>query len=232
MNKDVLIDLIMFKSSKEDKYVTLKEYVDRMKEGQNEIYYATGESIEAIKELPQIEKVLEKGYEVLYFTDSVDEFMVSVINEYNSKKFKSIQKGDLDLSTKEEKEEIEKKQEDNKDLITAIKEALKDDVSDVKLSTRLKSQPVCLVSDDNISIDMEKYLKAMNQEVKANKILEINPEHDIFKALTSAYEKDKDSIKDYASLLYDQSLLLAGLSIKDPVAYANKVTDLMLKAMK
>lgn len=231
MNKDVLIDLIMFKSSKEDKYVTLKEYVDSMKEDQNEIYYATGESIEQIKELPQIEKVLEKGYEVLYFTDTVDEFMVSIINEYASKKFKSIQKGDLDLSTKEEKEEIEKKQEDNKDLLSSIKEILKDEVSDVKLSNRLKSQPVCLVSDENLSIDMEKYLKAMNQDIKANKILEINPDHDIFKALTSLYEKDKDSIKDYASLLYDQSLLLAGLTIKDPVAYANKVTSLMLKAM-
>lgn len=231
MNKDVLIDLIMFKSSKEDKYVTLKEYVDRMLEGQNDIYYATGESIAKIKELPQIEKVLDKGYEVLYFTDSVDEFMTSIINEYASKKFKSIQKGDLDLSSKEEKEEIEKKQEDNKDLLSAIKEVLKDEVSDVKLSNRLKSQPVCLVSDDNLSIDMEKYLKAMNQDIKANKILEINPDHDIFKALTSLYEKDSSSIKDYASLLYDQSLLLAGLTIKDPVAYANKVTDLMLKAM-
>ena len=232
MNKDVLIDLIMFKSSKEDKYVTLKEYVDRMKEGQSDIYYATGESIEQIKELPQIEKVLEKGYEVLYFTDSVDEFMVSVINEYNEKKFKSIQKGDLDLSTKEEKAEIKKKQEESKDLIAAIKDVLKDDVTDVKLSNRLKSQPVCLVSDDSMSIDMEKYLKAFNQDAKANKILEINPDHDIFKALSAAYEKDKDSIKEYASLLYDQSLLIAGLQIKDPVAYANKVTELMLKAMK
>lgn len=231
MNKDVLIDLIMFKSSKEDKYVTLKEYVDRMLENQTDIYYATGETIEQIKELPQIEKVLEKGYEVLYFTEAVDEFMVSIINEYASKKFKSIQKGDLDLSTKEEKEEIEKKQEENKDLLGAIKELLKDEVSDVKLSNRLKSQPVCLVSDDNLSIDMEKYLKAMDQNIKANKILEINPDHDIFKALTSLYEKDKDSISDYASILYDQSLLLAGLTVKDPVAYANKITSLMLKAI-
>ena len=231
MNKDVLIDLVMFKSSKEDKYVTLKEYVERMKKSQKEIYYATGDSIENIKELPQIEKVLDKGYEVLYFLDSVDEFMVSIINEYDGKKFKSIQKGDLNLDSKEEKKEIEKKTEDNKDLLAAIKEVLKDDVSEVKLSNRLKSQPVCLVSDDALSIDMEKALKAFNQDVKANKILEINPDHDLFKALAKEYEKSK-KIDDYAKLLYDQALLIAGLNIKDPVEYSKRISELMLKAMK
>ena len=229
-NKDVLLDLIMFKSSKEDKYVTLREYVDRCKKSQKDIYYATGDSIANIKELPQIEKVLDKGYEVLYFLDQVDEFMVSIINEYDGKKFKSIQKGDLDLDSKEEKKEIEKKTEDNKDLLTAIKDILKDDVTDVKLSNRLKSQPVCLVSDDNLSIDMEKALKAFNQDVKANKILEINPEHDLFKALVKQYNKDK-KIDDYAKLLYDQAQLIAGLTIKDPVEYTKRISELMLKAM-
>ena len=230
MNKDTLIDLVMFKSSKEDKYVTLKEYVERMKKSQKEIYYATGDSIDNIKELPQIEKVLDKGYEVLYFLDNVDEFMASVLNEYDGKKFKSIQKGELDLDSKEEKKEIEKKTEENKDLLTAIKEALKDDVTDVKLSNRLKSQAVCLVSDDGLSIDMEKALKAFNQDVKANKILEINPNHELFNALSNKYNKDK-KIDDYAKLLYDQALLMAGLNIKDPVEYTKRISELMLKAM-
>lgn len=232
MNKDVLIDLIMFKSSKEDKYITLKEYVANMKKDQKEIYYASGEDITKIKELPQIEKVLDKGFEVLYFTDSVDEFLTSIIMEYDGKKFKSILKGDLDLDTKKEKEELDKKSQDNKDLLAKIKEILKDKVTDVKLSTRLKSHPVCLVSDDQLSIDMEKVLKQLNQEnVKANKILEINPDHELFIALSDAFKNNKD-ISDYANLLYEQSLLMAGLTIDDPVAYSQRIADLMLKAIK
>lgn len=230
MNKDVLIDLVMFKSTKEDKYVTLKEYVENMKEDQKEIYFATGESIEAIKELPQMEKVLDKGYEVLYFTDSVDEFMAQIVHDYQDKPFKSILAGDLDIDSEEEKKEIEKKKEDNKDLIAAIKDVLKDEVSDVKLSNRLKSQPVCLVSDEFLSIDMEKALKAMNQDVKANKILEINPDHELFKALSKEYNQNTN-IEDYANLLYDQALLIAGLNIKDPVKYTERITNLMLKSI-
>ena len=232
MNKDVLIDLLMFKSSKQDKYVTLKEYVANMKKSQKDIYYASGEDIAKIKELPQIEKVLDKGFEVLYFTDSVDEFLTSIIMEYDGKKFKSILKGDLDLDSKQEKQELDKKAEDNKDLIAKIKEILKDKVSDVKLSTRLKSHPVCLVSDDQLSIDMEKVLKQLNQEnVKANKILEINPDHELFKALSDEFKANKD-ISDYANLLYDQSLLMAGLTIENPVAYSTRISELMLKAIK
>lgn len=230
MNKDVLIDLIMFKSTKEDKYVTLKEYVENMKEDQKEIYFATGERIDNIKELPQMEKVLEKGYEVLYFTDSVDEFMAQIVHDYKEKTFKSILAGDLDIDSEEEKKEFEQKKEDNKDLVAAIKEVLKDEVSDVKLSNRLKSQPVCLVSDEFLSIDMEKALKAMNQDVKANKILEINPDHDLFKALSKEYSENSN-IEDYANLLYDQALLIAGLNIKDPVKYTERITNLMLKSM-
>ncbi|MBR5341823.1 MAG: molecular chaperone HtpG [Erysipelotrichaceae bacterium] len=232
VNKDVLIDLIMFKSSKEDKYVTLKEYVANMKKGQKEIYYAAGESIEKIRQLPQMEKVLDKGYEVLFFTDSVDEFLTSIIMEYDGKQFKSILKGDLDLDSKEEKDELEKKSEESKDLIEKIKEILKDKVSDVRLSTRLKTYPVCLVSDDNLSIEMEKILKQMNQEgVKANKILEINPDHELFKALKKLND-DNGDISDYAMLLYDQALLMAGLELDDPAQYAIKVSELMLKALK
>ena len=232
MNKDELIDLLIFKSSKEDKYVTLKEYVERMKEDQKDIYYATGETIEAIKELPQLEKVLDKGYEVLYFTDNVDEFMANIIGNYSDKPFKSLLQGDLDLDTKEEKEEVEKKANDNKDLLATLKEELKDKVSDVKLSTRLKTSPVCLVSDDGISINMAKTLNAMNQgNIQANKILEINPDHELFKALAKVYETNKE-LSEYANLLYDQALLIAGLTIEDPLAYTKRVSDLMLKALE
>ena len=232
MNKDELIDLLIFKSSKEDKYVTLKEYVERMREDQKDIYYATGETIEAIKELPQLEKVLDKGYEVLYFTDNVDEFMANIIGNYSDKPFKSLLQGDLDLDTKEEKEEVEKKANDNKDLLATLKEELKDKVSDVKLSTRLKTSPVCLVSDDGISINMAKTLNAMNQgNIQANKILEINPDHELFKALAKVYETNKD-LSEYANLLYDQALLIAGLTIEDPLAYTKRVSDLMLKALE
>lgn len=232
MNKDELIDLLIFKSSKEDKYVTLKEYVERMKEDQKDIYYATGETIEAIKELPQLEKVLDKGYEVLYFTDNVDEFMANIIGNYSDKPFKSLLQGNLDLDTKEEKEEVEKKANDNKDLLATLKEELKDKVNDVKLSTRLKTSPVCLVSDDGISINMAKTLNAMNQgNIQANKILEINPDHELFKALAKVYETNKD-LSEYANLLYDQALLIAGLTIEDPLAYTKRVSDLMLKALE
>ena len=232
VNKDTLIDLIMFKSSKEDKYVSLKEYTERMKKGQKEIYYASGETLEKIKQLPQLEKVLEKGYEVLYFTDPVDEFFASVVNSYNDKQFKSILKGDLDLDSKEEKADLEKKSEESKDLIEKIKEILKDKVSDVKLSSRLKTYPACLVSDDMMSIEMEKVLKQMNQEgMKANKILEINPDHELFGALKKLNDEGTD-ISDYATLLYEQALLMAGLELEDPSAYALKISQLMLKAIK
>ena len=231
INKDVLIDLLMFKSSKEDKYVTLKEYVANMKKGQKDIYYASGESIEKIKQLPQLEKVLDKGYEVLYFTDSVDEFLTSIVREYDSKPFKSILKGDLDLDDEKEKKELEKKGEESKDLLEKIKEILKDKVSDVKVSNRLKSHPVCLVSDDNLSIDMEKVLRSMNQEgAKANKILEVNPDHELFKAIKKLNDEGKD-ITEYTDLLYDQALLMAGLELDDPSQYALKISELMLKAI-
>lgn len=233
-NKDVLIDLLIFKSSYEDKYTTLKEYVSRMKEDQKEIYYAVGESISKIKEMPQIERVLDKGYEVLYFLDNVDEFMANILMNYDSHDFKSINKGDLDLDTDEEKEKNQKENEDNKDILTTIKDSLNDKVKEVRLSARLKSHPVCLVSDDNISLEMEKVLKEMNQgneNIKANRILEINPEHELFKSLKNAYD-NKENIDNYAKVLYDQALLIAGLEIEDPIEYSKLITDLMIKSMK
>ncbi len=228
-NKDALIDLLMFKSSKDDRYVTLKEYAADMKEGQKDIYYASGEDIARIKALPQLEKVLDDGYEVLYFTDSIDEFLTSVIREYDGKPFRSILKSDLDLGSEKEKEELKKLNEDNKDLLDRIKEILKDKVFDVRLSNRLKSHPVCLVSDENLSIEMEKVLNAMDQNhVKANKIMEINPDHKIFRTLQEMLKNNED-LNEYADLLYDQSLLIAGLPIEDPVAYSQKIVGLMVK---
>lgn len=232
-NKDILIDLLIFQSSFEDKYTTLKEYVERMKEDQKDIYYAVGESVEKIREMPQIERVLDKGYEVLYFLDNVDEFMVSILNSYADHPFKSINKGDLDLESEEEKEKIKKDNEENKDILSAIKEILKDEVKEVRLSSRLKSHPVCLVSDDNLSLEMEKVLKEMNQGggIKANKILEINPDHELFQSLKQTYDQ-KEDIGSYAKVLYDQALLMAGFTIADPVEYSKLISEMMIKAMK
>ncbi|MCF0109599.1 MAG: molecular chaperone HtpG [Erysipelotrichaceae bacterium] len=233
-HKDVLKDLIMFRSSKEDKYVTLAEYAERMPEEQKAIYYACGNSIEEIRKLPQIEKLLDKDYEVLYFMDDVDEFAISIMHDYEGKEFKSVNKGDLDLDSEEEKKAVEEKAKENASLLESMKNALGDKVSNVRISSRLKSHPVCLVSDDGLSLEMEKVLAAnpMNQGVKANKILEINPDHAIFNTLQAMYEKNADSVNDYAEVLYDQALLISGLPIDDPVEYANKVCQLMIEAQK
>ncbi len=233
-NVEILKDLIMFKSSKEEKYVTLKEYVERKPETQNAIYYVTGSSIEDIKKSPQMEKLLDKEVEVLYFLDDVDEFAISMMRSYNDIEFKSINKGDFDLESDEEKKTKEETTKNNESLLSSMKSALSDNVSDVRISSRLKNNPVCLVSDDGLSIEMEKVLAQApnNMGMKANKILEINPNHEIFKTLQKVFEKDKDSINEYASVLYDQALLIEGLQIKDPVAYANKICDLMIKANK
>lgn len=233
VNRDTLYDLLIFKSSYEDKYTTLREYVDRMKEDQKEIYYAVGDSIEKIKEMPQIERVLDKGYEVLYFLDNVDEFMASMLLNYDGHEYKSINKGDLDFDSEEEKEKTKQVNDDNKDILETIKSSLNDKVAEVKLSNRLKSHPVCLVSDDNISLEMEKVLSEMNgpQGVKAKRILEINPDHDLFKALKTKFD-NKENIDDYAKVLYDQSLLIAGLELEDPIEYSKLITKLMIDAMK
>lgn len=230
---DTLKDLIMFKSSFEGKNVTLKEYVSRMKEGQEHIYYACGETKERIEMLPQIEKIKDKGYEVLYFTQDVDEFAIKVMINYDGKTFKSISDTDLDLDTEEEKEEAKKLDEENKDMFTFMQEAISDKVKAVRLSKKLKSHPVCLSSDGNITIEMEKVLNSMPQndgnKVKAEKALEINPNHPIFEKLKTLYAQDKDTLKDYAKLLYDQALLIEGLSVENPVEFANLICGLMTK---
>ena len=233
MNKEKLQDLILFKSSKEDKYVTLQEYVDNMKEDQKAIYYACGSSIEEIKRNPVLKKLQDKGYEVLYFLDERDEFFSGILNSYKDKPFKSINKGDLDLDSEEEKKAIEEKTEENKDLLSAMKEALGEKVKEVRISSRLKDDPVIIVSDDGVSLEMEKYMSQdpMNHGVKANKILEINPNHPIFKVLQEE-ASNTETLKDYSEVLYDQALLIQGLPIEDPVTYSRKITDLLIKASK
>lgn len=230
---ETLKDLLMFPSSFDGKNVTLKEYVSRMKEDQKEIYYACGETKERIKMLPQLEKIKDKGYEVLYFTQDVDEFAIKVMINYDGKPFKSISDADLDLDTEEEKEEAKKLDEENKDMFTFMQEAIADKVKTVRLSKKLKTHPVCLSSDGSITIEMEKVLNAMPQndgnKVKAEKALEINPNHPIFEKLKDLYANDKDKLKDYAKLLYDQALLIEGMSIDNPVEFANLVCDLMTK---
>lgn len=230
---ETLKDLIMFKSSFEGKNVTLKEYVSRMKEGQENIFYACGETKERIEMLPQLEKIKDKGYEVLYLTQDVDEFAIKVMINYDGKTFKSISDADLDLDTEEEKEEAKKLDEENKDMFAFMQEAIADKVKTVRLSKKLKSHPVCLSSDGNITIEMEKVLNAMPQndgnKVKAEKALEINPNHPIFEKLKTLYAEDKDTLKDYAKLLYDQALLIEGLSVENPVEFANLICGLMTK---
>ena len=230
---ETLKDLLMFPSSFDGKNVTLKEYVSRMKEDQKEIYYACGETKERIEMLPQLEKIKDKGYEVLYFTQDVDEFAIKVMINYDGKPFKSISDADLDLDTGEEKEEAKKLDEENKDMFAFMQEAIADKVKTVRLSKKLKTHPVCLSSDGSITIEMEKVLNAMPQndgnKVKAEKALEINPNHPIFEKLKDLYANDKDKLKDYAKLLYDQALLIEGMSIDNPVEFANLVCDLMTK---
>ena len=230
---ETLKDLLMFPSSFDGKNVTLKEYVSRMKEDQKEIYYACGETKERIEMLPQLEKIKDKGYEVLYFTQDVDEFAIKVMINYDGKPFKSKSDADLDLDTEEEKEEAKKLDEENKDMFAFMQEAIADKVKTVRLSKKLKTHPVCLSSDGSITIEMEKVLNAMPQndgnKVKAEKALEINPNHPIFEKLKDLYANDKDKLKDYAKLLYDQALLIEGMSIDNPVEFANLVCELMTK---
>ena len=230
--KEVLQDLLMFYSSTEKEFVTLSEYVSRMKYEQKYIYYASGETVEQIDRLPQTEVLKEKGYEILYLTDSIDEFALQVMREFDEKQFKSVSGEDLEIEeTKDEKEAAEKQAEENKDLLEFMKEALGGKVAEVKLSNRLKSHPVCLTSKGGLSIEMEKVLNAMptDEKVQAERVLEINAKHAVLEKLRKEYEADKETVKKYAALLYDQARLIEGLPIEDPVAFSNAVCELMAK---
>ncbi len=229
-NKELLKDLLMFSSSFEKKFVTLDEYVSRMKEDQKYIYYAAGESVAKIDCLPQTEVVKDKGYEILYLTESVDEFAIQMLMSYEDKQFKSVSASDLDIETPEEKEETKKLAEDSRDMFACLKEALGDKVKEVRLSERLKTHPCCLTNEGQISLDMEKTFAAMpsnEHTVKAEKVLEINPNHQIFKTLQSLCETDKDKLAAYGKILYAQALLIEGMPVEDPLALSELLCDLM-----
>ncbi len=237
MNKDKLQDLLIYYSSREpeeedeSRMATLAEYVSRMKEEQKYIYYAVGESVEKIDKMPQTEVLKDKGYEILYMTDDVDEFAIQMLREFDGKEFKSVSADDLEIEeTDEEKEAAKKKEEDTKDLLAYMKDCLEGKVTDVKLTQRLKSHPVCLTARGGLSIEMEKVLNAMpmDEKVKAERVLEINANHKIVDTLQALYQTDKEKVKTYASILYDEALLIEGLHPEDPVAFATAVCELMI----
>ncbi|MGE1196817.1 molecular chaperone HtpG [Priestia megaterium] len=228
-NKDVLKDLLLFYSSTEKKLVTLDEYVSRMPEDQKYIYYASGESYDRIEKLPQAELVADKGYEILYFTEDIDEFAIKMLMTYEEKEFKSVSSSDLGIESEEEQLN-ESEEKENKELFDYMKKALAGKVGDVRVSKRLKTHPVCLSADGEVTIEMEKILSAMpdNQHVKAEKVLEINVHHDVFASLKDAFENDKGKLDLYTNLLYNQALLIEGLSISDPVEFTNDICKIMI----
>ena len=229
-HKDELKDLILFHSSFENKYTTLQEYVSRMKPEQKEIYYVCGDKLEQMEHLPQTEMVKDKGFEILYLTDDVDEFAMKTLGEYEGKQFKPVSSGELDLETDEEKEQVKQQQEEHKDLFAAMKESLGDKVSEVRLSQRLKTHPVCLTTSGEISLEMEKVLNSVpnNQKVSAQRVLEINANHPIFQKLC-ALQDNKEKLASYAKLLYTQASLMEGLPVDDPVEFSNLICDLMVE---
>ena len=227
-NKETLQDLLMFYSSKDKQLVTLDEYVSRMPEDQKYIYYATGDSVERIEKLPQTELVADKGYEILYFTEEIDEFAIKMLMNYKEKEFRSVASGDLGIEDEDQAKD-DSKESEYKELFEAMKGILAGKVKDVRVSKRLKSHPVCLSSEGDISIEMEKVLSTMpdNQNVKADKVLEINSNHEVFQSLKSAYESDKEKLDLYTNLLYNQALLIEGLPIQDPVEFTINICKVM-----
>lgn len=232
MHSEMLKDLLMFYSSIEKKLVSLSEYVERMPSEQKYIYFASGENVKMIDSLPQTEQIKDKGYEMLYMTDDVDEFAVQILGAYEEKQFKSINDNDLGLETEEEKKETEKQAEDNKALLDSIKESLGENVTKVIISHKLKSHPVCLSTEGPVTLEMEKYFASIPgapEDPKAMRVLEINPNHKVFDSLKNAFEKDdKEKIKKYSYILYNEAILIAGLPIEDPSALAEAISELMI----
>ena len=236
VNKELLQDLLLFYSGSKEKLITLEEYVNGMQEGQEYIYFVSGDSNEKINQLPIVKTVKAKGYDIIYLSDNVDEFVLQVLNTYQDKKFKNITQGDLDLESEDEKKEREAKAEASKALLNDVKEALAGAVAEVKLSSRLVDDPVCLSAGEGMSFEMEKVLATMPDGnpygMKATRILEINPNHPIFEALQNVYANDKEALNDYAKLLYDQALLIEGFAIDNPAEFSRKICDFMVKAVK
>lgn len=229
-HKEDLQDLLLFYSSTEKKLVTLDEYVSRMSEEQKYIYYATGESYERIEKLPQTELVADKGYEILYFTEDIDEFAIKMLLQYKEKEFKSVSSGDLGIEEDEKEKKKDNAEKEFEKLFAYMKNILGDKVTDVRASKRLRSHPVCLSSEGEVSIEMEKVLQAMpdNQNIKANKVLEINTEHDVFNSLKEAFEHDKEKVTLYTNILFNQALLIEGLPVEDPVEFTNDICKVLV----
>jgi len=236
-NKDLLSDLIMFYSSSAEKLIPLSQYVNAMPEEQKYIYYAAGENIALLDKLPQAEQVRDKGYDILYLTEEVDEFVIRMLGKFEEKDFRSVNDSDLGIESDEDKRELEEQEEENKDLLEFIKESLDGKVAAVKLSQKLKNHPVCLATQGEISLEMEKYFKSMQGrseggmfgEMKAERVLELNAEHASFKALKNTFESDKDKVKKYAEVLYGQALLTAGVPLDDPSEFSELVSSLLFE---
>ena len=235
VNKDKLKDLLIYNTVNEENKITLKQYVENMKEKQEYIYFASASNKQQVLSMPQMDLVKKQGFDVLILNDNIDEFVMTILQDYEGKKFKSINQGDLDLLSNEEKEKIEEVKKEKQSIIDKIKDVLKDEVKDVVISERLTDSPVCLVSSDGVSFEMEKVLaqNPIGQGAKADKILEINPNHDLFKAIENIYnDNDEESMNDYAELLLSQALLMEGFALKDPVKFSNTMCKLMIKASK
>lgn len=230
MNKDKLKDLLMFHSSKDKQFVTLKEYTERMEKEQKNIYYACGETIDKVDLIPQVEAVKNKGYEVLYCTDYVDEFAIKMLNKYADKEFKNVCTDSLELDSEEEIEKLKKKNEKSKDMFNIMKEAIPE-IKDIRFTNKLSNHPVCLSSAGEISVEMEKALNSMpiDNKISAEKVLEINEKHKIAKKLNELYKEDKKTLKKYAKVLYAQARLIEGLSIENPTEISNLMTEIMSK---
>ena len=229
-NRGQLEDLLLFRRASDGKLVTLKEYADAMPEGQKYCYYAAGESFEKLSKLPQTELLRDKGYDLLCLTDTVDEFLFQILHSYSEKDFRSVSSGDLGLESDEEKAEQEKLESEYKELFDCMKEALGDRVTEVRLSSSLKTHPVCLTAKGAVSLEMEKVLNTMpgsEQKVKAQRVLELNGGHPVFEALKALWPEQKEKVATYAELLYDQALLIEGLSVEDPIRFSNAICELM-----
>ena len=232
INKEKLQDLLLFYSSKTEKMTTLKEYTERMLENQDSIYYASGETIDKIKGLPQAQAIKDKGYEILYLTESVDEFVLQVIMQYNNKKFVNVCADNIDVGTEEEKEALKKENDDNKEMLKFMKEAISNEVQEVRFTCRLSNHPVCLTSEGALSIEMEKTINSQygnKEQVKAQTVLEINKDHPIVAKLKELYNTDKEQLKDYTKILYSQARLIEGLAIENPTEISNLVCNLISK---
>lgn len=231
MHKDDLKDLVLFYSSKNKKMITFKEYVENMVEGQDKIYYACGETYDKIDLMPQVESFKEKDYDVLYLKDYIDEFALQMLREYDGKQFVNISKEDVNLGSEEDKKALDEENDQNKDLLGLMKEALDGYVKDVKFTNKLKNHPVCLTSQGNLSVEMEKVINAMptDEHIKAETILEINKDHTIANKLKTLYESDKEELKKYAKVLYSEARLIEGLPLDNPTEISNLVCELLSK---